>query len=162
MTLLFFLMASLVWGFITESLLYSPLEKIQSAEKEPEGKKITKADFKAAWGAVIYKNNLFSPKRGAPPVRPPSETVVTPPPAPQEKPKPPPVRPVLKLNGIIVNQYGEYVAYIVKNAESAVRAREGDTLGDVKVVSIDERTVKLLWLNEEIVLSLSQIEELTR
>jgi hypothetical protein len=165
LSVLFLVTAGLLWNFVTEVLLYSPLEKIQATEKDPQEKAITEADFKAAWGPEIHSANLFSLRRGVPPKRP--KVRVTKPPKPVTPPppkavKPTPRRPVLKLNGIIVNQFGEYVAYIVRNSQAAVPLREGDVLDDIQVISINERAVKLMWLEEEIELSLSKIETLTR
>jgi hypothetical protein len=159
---LFLLTALLFWDFVNKSLLYSPLTEIESIERAADGKAISEAAFKAAWGKEILEKNLFSPQRNAASV--PKDTV------PKETIEQPVLErklieapiPILSLSGIIENQFGELIAYIQKDKDEAVPLREGDRLGEFKVVEITDRSVQLLFRGEEIILTLSQIETLTR
>jgi hypothetical protein len=146
--------AIIMWDFVTKTLLYNPIADIQSTER-PELEPVTaEEEFRHAWGVEIVENNLFSPQRG-----------YTPPPPPVTKfepevkeVKPPPLRPNLTLNGIIFNQFGEYVAYIKVDNERTVPLREGDMVASARVLKIHERSVEVEWNGEIISLALSKIK----
>ncbi len=96
-------------------------------------------------GGEILQKNIFSPDRGfqkdTEETGAPEEPVVT-------------VMPELTLKGIVLNQYNEYVAYISKDRDRTVAAREGDRIDDLKVTGITEREVTLEWKGRRITLSL--------
>jgi hypothetical protein len=151
--------AVLLWDFMTQAVLYDPLDRIQAVEKVSTDRSMSMADFQAAWGADIHEKNLFSPQRGAPPPAPePAELT----PVPMEDILPPPVRPDFSLSGIIRNDFGELIAYVKVGQTDPVPVRQGDSIEDAEVVEVTDRTVRLTWNGENIDLSLTHIEELTR
>jgi hypothetical protein len=115
----------------------------------------------SAWGQEILENNLYSPQRLASSAAKDIEPIEKIEPSIERIVKDTPI-PILNLSGIIENQHGELVAYIQKDKDEAVPLREGDRLDEFKVVEITNRKVKLLFRGEEITLTLSQIETLTR
>lgn len=148
-------MLILMWNFYTAALVYDPLGEVERLE-EATGAKVANAAVFAgpAWGREIQEKDLFVETRGRyvpPPPPPPSVSAI-------EAPRP--IRPSLALRGIIVNQMGEHVALIEKNGAKPVPLRAGDTLDDVHVVDIDDRTATLKWNEEDIVLSLVKIRTL--
>ena len=133
-----------------EAIIYNPLKSIEISGREAanNGKKALPV-FEAAWGREIVENNLFSSTRS--PVQPP-------PPQPQGKAAEPPKRPDMNLKGIILDQFGEYIAYIEKDKAKAVAARKGDRLDDVDVLNVQQKSVELRWNEENILLSLERIK----
>lgn len=151
--------AVLLWNFITGAVLYDPLDRIKAVEKDVTERAMSKEDFQAAWGPEIQERNLFSPQRGAPPPAPePAELTPTPP----EEILPPPVQPDFSLSGIIRNDFGELIAYVKVGQSEPVPVRQGDSIDDAEVVEVTDRTVRLRWNEENIDLSLTHIEELTK
>lgn len=155
------LTAALFWDFVNKAVLYDPLAEIESIERAVDEKAVSKAAFKAAWGKEILEMNLFSPERSAKSVPREAGLPKTVEPVLEKKTAEAPI-PILSLSGIIENQFGELVAYIQKNKEEAVPLRKGDSLDDFEVVEITDRSIQLLFRGEEINLTLSQIETLTR
>lgn len=133
-----------------EAIIYNPLKSIEISGREAanNGKKALQV-FEAAWGKEIVENNLFSSTRS--PVQPKPQL-------PQGKAAEPPKRPDMKLKGIILDQFGEYVAYIEKDKAKAVAARKGDRLDDVDVLDVQQKSVELRWNEENILLSLERIK----
>lgn len=137
-----------------EAIIYNPLKSIEISGREAanNGKKALPV-FEAAWGREIVENNLFSSTRS--PVQP----------KPQLQGKaaePPPKRPDMNLKGIILDQFGEYIAYIEKDKAKAVAARKGDRFDDVEVVDVQQKSVELRWNEENILLSLDRIKTIKR
>ena len=64
----------------------------------------------------------------------------------------------MNLKGIILDQFGEYIAYIEKDKAKAVAARKGDRFDDVEVVDVQQKSVELKWNEENILLSLDRIK----
>jgi hypothetical protein len=155
------LAAGLFWDFLNKAVLYSPLAEMESTEKAADEKAVSEDAFKSAWGKEILENNLFSPQRIASSAAKDIEPIEKIEPSIERIVKDTPI-PILNLSGIIENQHGELVAYIQKDKDEAVPLREGDRLDEFKVVEITNRKVKLLFRGEEITLTLSQIETLTR
>lgn len=134
-----------------EAIIYNPLKSIEISGREAanNGKKALQV-FEAAWGREIVENNLFSSTRS--PVQPKPQL-------PQGKAlEPPPKKPEMNLKGIILDQFGEYVAYIEKDKAKAVAARKGDRLDDVDVLDVQQKSVELRWNEENILLSLERIK----
>lgn len=137
-----------------EAIIYNPLKSIEISGREAanNGKKALPV-FEAAWGREIVDNNLFSSTRSP----------VQPKPQPQGKAaEPPPKRPDMNLKGIILDQFGEYVAYIEKDKVKAVPVRKGDRFDDVDVVDVQQKSVELRWNEENILLSLDRIKTIKR
>lgn len=137
-----------------EAIIYNPLKSIEISGREAanNGKKALPV-FEAAWGREIVDNNLFSSTRS--PVQPP-------PLQPQGKAAEPPKRPDMNLKGIILDQFGEYIAYIEKDKVKAVPVRKGDRFDDVEVVDVQQKSVELRWNEENILLSLDRIKTIKR
>jgi len=137
-----------------EAIIYNPLKSIEISGREAanNGKKALPV-FEAAWGREIVDNNLFSSTRS--PVQPP-------PPQPQGQAAEPPKRPDMNLKGIILDQFGEYIAYIEKDKVKAVPVRKGDRFDDVEVVDVQQKSVELRWNEENILLSLDRIKTIKR
>jgi hypothetical protein len=152
MGVLVLLCAFVLTEFLSEAVFYDPMEEVTGGEKKRVEKAKPEEAFQKAWSSAIRRRNLFSSSRSAEESRPVVEKRPDPPAPP---PPPPPPRPRLTLNGIILNQYDEYVAYVQKGNEQPVALREGDQFGDTRVVSITETSVELRWMNETITLSLS-------
>jgi hypothetical protein len=148
----------IAWDFVTKSLLYSPIAEIQSAEKPEQEQAAPIKEFRHVWGREIVNSNLFSPQRGytPPPVVKAEPAVI------EEEVKMPVPRPNFNLNGIILNQFGEYVAYIQVDNERAMPVREGDSFAGAKVLKILERSVEMEWNGETIWLALSKIKTINK
>lgn len=147
-------------NFANKALLYNPLARIEQTEMASNDKAITQQEYKAAWGLEILQNNLFSKARGGS-----IETPVTPntdAPDRQDMQEQLDEKPQLSLSGIIVNQYGEFVAYIKKQNDAAVPYMIGDVIDEVIIENINDRSVQFIWYGEKFELSLSKIETLTR
>ncbi len=144
-------MVSLLWNFYREAVVYHAMDAVEKTEKiskvSPEGI----PSYKPSWNKGIVNKNLFSKLRGY--THPPSAK-------PTESELPPVVLvpPELNLNGIILDQYGEYIAFIQKDGGSPKRVRKGDTFDGILVVDISVREVKLLWNDEELNLSMKKIK----
>lgn len=136
-----------------EAIIYNPLKDIEISGREAanNGKKALPV-FEAAWGKEIADNNLFSSTRS--PVQPKPQL--------QGKAAEPPKRPEMNLKGIILDQFGEYVAYIEKDKVKAVPVRKGDRFDDVEVVDVQQKSVELKWNEEKILLSLDRIRTIKR
>ena len=136
-----------------EAIIYNPLKNIEISGREAanNGKKALQV-FEAAWGREIVDNNLFSSTRS--PVQPKPQL--------QGKAAEPAKRPEMNLKGIILDQFGEYVAYIEKDKVKAVPVRKGDRFDDVEVVDVQQKSVELKWNEEKILLSLDRIRTIKR
>ncbi|MEK7197229.1 MAG: hypothetical protein AAB151_06155 [Nitrospirota bacterium] len=139
-----------------EAIIYNPLKSIEISGREAanNGKKALQV-FEAAWGREIVDNNLFSSTRS--PVQPKPQSQ-----AQDKAAEQPPKRPDMNLKGIILDQFGEYIAYIEKDKAKAVAARKGDRFDDVEVVDVQQKSVELRWNEENIVLSLDRIKTIKR
>ena len=147
--LLFFIMS---WKFTVSAVLYNPLsdllvKKAMIRESEP-----TKATYTAAWDKIIYEKNLFNTLR----------TYTEPKPIrPAVPPPPPPKRPDLALKGIVLDTFGDYVAYVEINQAKSRQLRKGDKIEDIEVSNISEKAVVLKWLNETITLTIEKVKTLS-
>lgn len=154
---LLILLALLLWDLGNRAILYSPLPVASSDTRPGVPEKLEDAQgFSPAWGKEIENKNLFNKSRSIR-VSPPEgqgrpKSAVSKQPA--QKDRPPEVRPELTLSGIIKNQFGEYVAFVILNGQDTVGARKGEMVGDAKVTHIDKRNVTLSWRGSEIRLSL--------
>jgi hypothetical protein len=146
-------MVSLLWNFYREVVVYHAMDAVKKTEKPAKEATQPPEPYKPIWDKKIVSKNLFSKLRGyTPPPPPPTEF------AEPELPPIPLVPPELNLSGIILDQYGEYIAFIQKDGGSPKRVRKGDTFDGILVVDISVREVKLLWNDEELNLSMKKIK----
>ncbi len=140
------------WKFTVSAVLYNPLSDLQVKKAKIRESEPTKAQYAAAWDKAIYEKNLFNTLRTykePKPVR-----VEAPPP-------PPPKRPELALKGIILDTFGDYVAYVDINQAKTTQLRKGDKVEDIEVSDISEKAVVLKWLNETITLTIEKVKTLS-
>jgi len=140
------------WNFMVSAVLYNPLsdnlvKKVKIRESEP-----ARGTYAAAWDKIIYEKNLFSTLRTY--MEPKPVRVASPPP-------PPPKRPDLTLKGIILDTFGDYVAFVEINQAKSTQLRKGDKIEDIEVSDISEKAVVLKWLNETITLSIEKVKTLS-
>jgi hypothetical protein len=145
-----FLFLYTAWDFYTGAVQYDPLASSTFRKPGTQTLGISVPQYKPSWGKVIYEKNLFSPTRDYAAPKP-----YVPPPPP---PPPPPVKPLMDLTGIVLEPYGDYVAYISIDRAKAVPMRKGDKIGDVKLVDLNERSVVVQWNGENFTLSLNRIK----
>lgn len=151
LTILAAVMLSLLWSFYREAMLYDPLKGIEQTASRKEERSQAHGETRYAWGKEIVEKNLFSPLRGKLPLVPP---------APKPEVEIPVIEiPDLKLNGIIVNQFGEYVVYIQKDREMLPPLRKGDIFGDLSVLDVREKSVDLLWDGQEVRLTMEKMRK---
>jgi len=146
----FFALAA-AWKFYVNAISYDPLD--ESAVKHAQLKEgvMTKSVYAPAWDKDIHDKNLFSPTRT------------------YKEPKPvsvmplvePPKRPELALKGIVLDTYGDYVAYIEINQAKAVPLRKSDKVDEIEVADISEKKVVLKWNNENITMSIEKIKTIS-
>lgn len=153
--LLCFAVLALSIDMYKEAIIYNPLKGIEVSGRETanNGKQALPV-FETAWSKEIVDNNLFSPSRS--PVQPKPQLLQGRP------PEPPPKKPELNLKGIILDQFGDYVAYIEKDKARAVAARKGDRLDDLEVLDVQQKSVELKWNEEKIFLSLDRIKTIKK
>jgi len=140
------------WKFTVNAVLYNPLSELHLKKAKIRVSEPTKAIYAAAWDKVIYEKNLFNTLRTykePKPVRP-----AVPPP-------PPPKRPELALKGIILDTFGDYVAYVEINQAKSTQLRKGDKVEDIEVSDISEKSVVLKWLGETITLTIEKVKTLS-
>ncbi len=140
------------WDFYKEALSYNPMsgipEKARTVDKNIVS--ISPLEFKTGWSKDILGKNLFSPSR----------TYIEP--KPISIPLPPPKRPELVLKGIILNMFGDYVAYIEKDRAKAIPVRKGDSIEDVEVIDVTDRKAILKWNEETIELKMDKIKTISK
>lgn len=146
---LFFFMS---WKFTVSAVLYNPLSDILVKKAKIRESDPTKATYTTAWDKIIYEKNLFNTLRTY--MEPKPVRAAVPPP-------PPPKKPDLALKGIILDTFGEYVAYVEINQARSTQLRKGDKVEDIEVSDITEKAVVLKWLNETITLTIEKVKTLS-
>jgi len=142
------------WNFYAKALRYDPLAEVTVRKmKQRENETFVFAKYRPAWSRDIHEKNLFTPTRGYQEPRP-----FVPPPPP---PPPPPRKPEMVLKGIVLDSFGDYVAYIEIDKAKATPMRKGDKAEDIEVVDISGRHVVLKWNNETIDLNIDKIKTIT-
>ena len=149
LVLALFLAAS--WNFVKEAVLYDPLEAVFLKKSKIRESGIARTAYTKAWDGVIQEKNLFSPLRT---YKEPKPVSLTPPP-------PPPKKPELSLKGIVLDTFGEYVAYVEINQARAAALRKGDKAEDIEVTDISDKKVVLQWMNETITLTIEKVKTLS-
>lgn len=156
------LLLILLWDFADRAVYYSPLSSSDVLATSPPGKDgesktgEQQTESKSSWSTAIVDKNLFSKSRalgagGLPPSSDGSKEDGTGPGA-QDAGV---VRPNVTLSGIITNQFGEHVAFLLFDNDSPIGVRKGETIKGVRVVQIDDRRVLLEWKSSEFELTLS-------
>ncbi len=140
------------WKFTVSAVLYNPLSDVFVKKAKIKESAPTKSAYASAWDKIIYEKNLFSTLRTykePPPVR-----AAVPPP-------PPPKKPDLALKGIILDTFGDYVAFVEINQARSRQLRKGDKIEDIEVSDISEKEVVLKWLGETITLTIEKVKTLS-
>ncbi|NJD57151.1 MAG: hypothetical protein FIA94_12210 [Nitrospirae bacterium] len=139
------------WKFYVNAISYNPLD--EGAVKHTQIKEgvMTKSVYAPAWDKDIHDKNLFSPTR----------TYKEPKPVSVMPPVEPPKRPEMVLKGIVLDTYGDYVAYLEINQAKAVPLRKGDKVDEIEVSDISEKKVVLKWNNENITMSIEKIKTIS-
>lgn len=151
--ILVIVMISLLWNFYREVVVYNAMDAVTKTHKAPEKPLESVPKYEKSWDSNITDKNLFSKSRGYTP----SALAMSDRPG-EAISEIELVKPDLNLNGIILNQYGEFVAVIQTGGQPPKRVRKGDMFDDILVVDISARDVKLLWNNEEMILSMKKIQ----
>ncbi len=139
--------------FITDAMLYDPFSGSVPKEFKPEQDDFAMIlPYAPAWNNMIYEKNLFSPSRSY------MRSVI-----PRKTPDiPPPARPEIALKGIIIDVFGDYVAYVTIDRQKAVPMRKGDKIEDVELVDISDRKIVLQWNTEKINLTMDKIKTIVK
>ncbi len=148
-----FLFLYTAWDFYANALSYDPLANVTVRASKVRTLDPVISKYRQWWAKEIYEKNVFSPARGYVEPKP-----FVPPPPP---PPPPPKKPDMDLKGIVLDPYGEWIAYVSIDRANAVALRKGDKTNDIEVVDITESAVVLKWNGENITLSLNRIKTIT-
>jgi hypothetical protein len=140
------------WKFYVNAIAYDPLDEGAVKHATIKESALSKSVYAPAWGKEIHEKNLFSPTR----------TYKEPRPAPvMAAPVEPPKRPDLVLKGIVLDTFGEFVAFIEINQAKAAPLRKGDKVEEVEVIDITEKKVVLKWYTETITMSIEKVKTLS-
>ena len=141
------------WNFYVKALSYDPLKESRAKQIKPRKTGAeTSMKYTPAWSKEIHEKNLFSPNR----------TFIEPKPVVTMPFVPPPKRPELILKGIVLDNFGDYVAYIEIERSKAIPMRKGDKTDEIELVDISERKVVLKWNAENINLSIEKVKTINR
>jgi hypothetical protein len=130
------------WQFVTNAALYDPFARFDIKEQEAGAREDLKNEFTSAWGNEIIERNLFSPDRKRPSLKARNSAAV------DIKP------PEMALKGVMLTRDGEYEAYIQIEKKQPLLVKKGETFNDIKIVEIQEKTVRLKWKHKFIELTL--------
>lgn len=139
------------WKFYVNAIAYDPLDEGAVKQAKIKEASMAKSAYAPAWDKDLHEKNLFSPTR----------TYMEPKPVPVTAPVPPPKRPDLVLKGIVLDTFGDYVAYVEINQAKAVPLRKGDKVEDIEVSDISEKKVMLKWNDETITMSIEKIKTIS-
>lgn len=140
------------WKFTVNAVLYNPLSDVFVKKATIKESETAKDTYSAAWDKIIYEKNLFNTLRTH--IEPKPVRVAAPPP-------PPPKKPDLTLKGIILDTFGDYVAYVEINNAKSIQLRKGDKVEDIEVSGITEKAVVLKWMDETITLTIEKVKTLS-
>jgi len=140
------------WKFYINALAYSPIDEETVKHAKIKETALSKAAYAPAWGKEIQEKNLFSLTR----------TCLEPKPVPiMTAPVEPPKRPELVLKGIVLDTFGDHVAYISINQAKAAPLRKGDKIEEIEVSDITDKKVVLKWYSENITMSIEKVKTLS-
>ncbi|MBI5100289.1 MAG: hypothetical protein HZB33_00415 [Nitrospirae bacterium] len=152
---LLFIVAS--WNFYTQAVRHNPFSEVtarKTDQKEPVT--VVPAKYGPGWSDVIYEKNLFNPLRTYQEPKP-VVAPVAPPPVVE-----PPKRPDITLKGIILDSFGDYVAYIEIDRAKAAPMRKGDKKENIELIELSGREAVLQWNSEMITLNLDKIKTIDK
>jgi hypothetical protein len=139
------------WKFYVNAIAYDPLDEDAVKHAKIKETYMAKSAYAPAWDKDIHEKNLFSPAR----------TYMEPKPVPVTVAVEPPKRPDLVLKGIVLDTFGDFVAYLEINQSKALPLRKGDKVEDIEVSDISEKKVVLQWNNENITMSIEKIKTIS-
>jgi|GEM_PF-1321907 hypothetical protein len=146
------------WNLYSEVIRYNPLSGNTQTEQTNRNSLVAEfPEFSPGWSKNILSKSIFSRSRTYAEPRP----VVVQDTKPVVPPPPPPKRPELALKGIVLDLFGEYVAFIEKDKAKAVPARKGDMIDDVEIVDVSARKTAVRWNSETIELSMDMIKTIS-
>ena len=140
-----------VWKFYVNAIAYDPLDRDAVKQSSIKETVVAKSAYAPAWDKDIFEKNLFSPSR----------TYLEPKPVPVAITVPPPQRPALVLKGIVLDTFGDFVAYLEINQAKAVPLRKGDKVEEIEVSDISEKKVVLQWNDETITMSIEKVKTIS-
>lgn len=147
----FILFLYIFWNFYSEAWKYDPLYESNIKKVKPKDTETVYVKYTPAWSDDIHDNNLFSTFRSYVEPKPVSSVPVP----------PPPKRPEMILKGIIIDTFGDYVAYLEIDKSKPISLRKGDKIEDIEIIDISERKVVLKWNAETINLSIEKIKTIS-
>ncbi len=148
LAVVFVLFLFAVWNFYSKALVFNPLSGLGAGQAgQQDREKAVAASYRPAWSKEIVEKNLFSPGRTYREPKPVSHAALVP-----EK------RPEFVLRGIVLDAFGEYVAYLEIDKSKAVAVRKGDKIEKTEIVDVSARQAVLKWNDEIIDLSLERIK----
>jgi hypothetical protein len=152
-----FLFLYVAWNFYAKALSYDPLDGVSydSDRKKDKSELSLFSTYEPAWSKEIYEKNLFSPHR----------SFREPEPIPVAVKVPvvvPPRRPEMVLKGIVLDTFGDLVAFIEIDKKRPIPMRKGDKAEDIELIDISEREVVLKWNTQKINLNMSKIKTITK
>lgn len=145
------LLLYLMWVFFVDAIRYDPYNFIEVRKAKPRADSLVQMSYTQYWDKDIHEKNLFSPFR----------SYIEPKPVSAIPPPPPPRKPELALRGIILDSFGEYVAYVEIDKAKALPLRKGDKAADIEVITISDRKVVLQWNAETITLTMEKIKTIS-
>lgn len=152
-----FLLLLLSGDFATRALLYSPAvppSPVDSAKADDRGVKYIPPS-NTAWNVTITEKNLFSETRTVRTAPQDASRELNARPGQDTMPVPAKVKSNVILSGIIKNQHGEDVAYLIIDGQPALAVRQGEVAGGVRVMKIERRKVTVQSNGESFDLTLS-------
>ncbi|MDA8432196.1 MAG: hypothetical protein M0Z60_04430 [Nitrospiraceae bacterium] len=148
LTAVFFLFVYACWNFYTKAAALDPLSEVTVSPQAPKAAQArTGAEYRPAWSRDIIEKNLFSPSRTYAPPKPAAAAAL-----------PPEKRPEFALKGIVLDAFGDYVAYVSIDKAKPVAVRKGDKIEKTEIVDVSARQAVLKWNGEVIDLSMERIK----
>jgi hypothetical protein len=140
------------WKFYVNAIAYDPLDEGAVKHAQIKEGTLMKSTYAPAWSSEIHEKNLFSPTR----------SFLEPKPVSVMAPVEPPKRPELALKGIVLDTFGEYVAYVEINQAKAAPLRKGDKVEEIEVADITDKKLVLKWYTETITLTIEKVKTISR
>jgi hypothetical protein len=140
--------------FYTDALRYDPLEKIILKKNEGREPVVNVVKLTPGWATDIHEKNLFSQTR----------TYLEPKPVVQSAATlvEPPRKPELSLKGIVLDNYGDYIAFVEIDQAKAMPLRRGDKVEGMEVLDISGKKLVLKWNNEIINMTIEKVRTLSQ
>lgn len=139
------------WLFYQDAIVYDPLHAAGMKKQKLSGGPVPSLRYRRGWVSAITEKNLFSPARMYREPKPVKAVQQTPPPEPPRKPD-------VSLKGVILDSYGEYVAFVEIDRAKAVPMRKGDKTENLELVDISDRQVVLQWNDEKMTFTLDKVK----